>query len=58
MPDLETVLDWLEGPIEWLEEAFEWVGMFANDIVLGLLIAVGLMVWIWKGRGDDAQPAR
>lgn len=50
MPDFEDVL-------EWLEEAFDWIGLFANDVVLGLVVALGLMLWIWKGRDSGAHPA-
>lgn len=43
MPDNEEML-------EWLDNATDWVELFASELMLGLIVAIGLMFWIWKGR--------
>jgi hypothetical protein len=43
MPDFDDVA-------EWLEEAVDWVEFFANDIVIGLMVGLLLMLWFIRGR--------
>lgn len=47
----------IENALEIFALAFDWIGVVANDIVIGLIVAVALMLWIWKGRDNNPRHA-
>jgi hypothetical protein len=52
MPDAEDM-------IEWYDDFLDWFSVLGNEAIIGLIIALGLVIWIWRGRGrnNDIHPA-
>lgn len=44
-----------EDVLAWTEQALVWLDTIANELLVGLIVALALTVWVWKGR--DGQEA-